>query len=118
MRKVLAAFFALLVCSSAAIPASAGDVIRYVECRADNETAPSIFGIDETTKKVCDRSTQDTWFSPSTFDAAKIVWNDGGSTKAIYRTGKDKRYEHDILILVHIGRCKKAPVPAAQLCRS
>ncbi len=116
MRKVLATSLALLLCGWFAGPASAGDIIRYLECRA--ETTPSLFGIDETTKKVCDRAAQDTWFAPSSFDAAKIVWNDGGSTKAIYRTGKDKRYEHDILILVHIGRCKKVAPPAALLCKS
>jgi len=119
MRSVLAATLTLALCSSfAANAASAADVIRYLSCRADNESTASIFGIDETTKKVCDRESGASWFAPPIFDASKIEWNDGWSTKSICRTGKDKRYEHDILILVHIGRCKKVAAPSEQLCKS
>jgi hypothetical protein len=99
-------------------PALAGDKINYVACKADNEDTVSVFGIDDSAQKICDRSVDATWFSPSTFEPAKIIWNDGLSTKAIYRTG-DKRYEHDFLLLVHTGHCEKFKEPAAsQTCKS
>jgi len=60
---------------------------------------------------------EDTSFSPATFDARLVSWQDGGSTKSIYRTGTDRRYEHNVLILVHIGRCKKVSAPATELCK-
>jgi hypothetical protein len=145
MRAVLVALCALLACGSlagaasahkdkaakaakAAIDKAAGKsgkdkssepAIRYVECRADDDSAPSVFGLDEITKQVCDRGVQAGWFAPAEFDAKEIAWFDGPTRKAIYRTGKDKRYEHDELILVHIGRCRKVKTPeAAQLCKS
>ena len=83
--------------------------------QADNDDAASVFGLDDTAQKVCDRSVEATWFSPTTFEPAKVIWNDGLSTKAIYRTG-DKRYEHDFLLLVHIGHCDKVEPTAAQKC--
>ena len=97
--------------------AASADKITYLECRADNEDQPSLYALDDTTQKVCDRAVQDTWFSPATFDARLVSWQDGGSTKSIYRTGTDRRYEHNVLILVHIGRCKKVSAPATELCK-
>jgi hypothetical protein len=119
MRMVLVSFIALPWCIWLVPPAQAHnpDVIRYLECRADNESSPSLVGIDETAKKVCDREAQDTWFAPSIFDAAEIEWNSGVSTKAIYRKGKHKHYEHDLLFLVHIGHCRKAAAPPSELCK-
>ena len=117
MRNVMAPLGVLLLCGWFSSTASAGDVVRYVECRADNESASSTFGIDETAKKICDRDFSDAWIAPSIFDASEIEWSDGLSTKAIYLRGKNKRYEHDIFILVHVGRCKKIKAPSAELCK-
>lgn len=120
MRKSLAPLTVLLLCGSFAASASADDVVRYLSCRADNETTESIIALDETTKKVCDRGTGSSWFEPSVFDKAKIEWSDGaGSTKSIFMKSKGgKRYEHDTFILVHIGHCKKVAAPPTQLCKS
>jgi hypothetical protein len=118
MRSALARQLLFVVCCSFAVTAaSAADAIRYVSCRADNDSDASIFGIDETTKKVCDRDTGNAWFAPLIFDASEIEWSDGLSTKAIYLKGKNKRYEHDIFILVHVGHCKKVKAPTAELCK-
>jgi hypothetical protein len=116
MRATLASLLVLCLCGPFTI-ALAADKITYLECRADNEDTPSLFALDDTAQKVCDRAVQDTWFSPSTFDAKLVSWQDGGSTKSIYRKGKDKRYEHNILILVHIGRCNHVKAPSSELCK-
>ena len=99
------------------VPAFAGDKITYLACRADNEYDASVFGLDDAAHKVCDRSVETTWFSPTTFKSAKVIWNDGFSTKGVYRTGKDKRYEHDFLLLVHVGHCEKVEPAASQFCK-
>ena len=98
-----------------AVPVFAADKITYFVCKADNDDEASVFGLDDTAQKVCDRSVEATWFSPTTFESAKVIWNDGLSTKAIYRTG-DKRYEHNILLLVHTGHCDKVQPTASQSC--
>ncbi len=85
--------------------------------RADNEDTSSLFALDDTTQKVCDRAVQVTWFTPATFDARLVSWQDGSSTKSIYRKGKEKRYERSVLILVHIGRCNHVKAPPSQLCK-
>ncbi len=113
MRRVIFALAGVLL--GLAQPAHAGDRITYFACRADNEDEASVFGLDETGQKVCDRSVEATWFSPTTFEAGKVIWSDGLSTKAIYRTG-DKRYEHDFLLLVHTGHCDKVEPSPAQKC--
>ncbi len=116
MRATLAS---LLLLSAFGILSTAfsADKITYLECRADNEDQPSLFALDDTTQKVCDRAVQDTWFAPSSFDAEFVSWQDGGSTKSIYRKGKDKRYEHNVLILTHLGRCNHVKAPPAELCK-
>src|SRR5450631_4087901 len=91
----------------AAAPTFAGDKITYFACKADNEDDASVFGLDDTARKVCDRSVEKLWFSPSTFDSSKVIWSDGLYTKSIYRGGKNKHYERDLLLLVHIGHCDK-----------
>ena len=113
MRRIMFALASTLL--ALAQPAHAGDRITYFACRADNEDEASVFGLDETAQKVCDRSVEATWFSPTTFEAGKVLWSDGLSTKAIYRTG-DKRYEHDFLLLVHTGHCDKVEPSPAQKC--
>ena len=50
------------------------------------------------------------------FDAAVVEWSDGASTKVIYRSGKHKHYEHNILLLNHVGHCSKVAAPATPLC--
>jgi hypothetical protein len=118
MRSVLARQFLFVLCCSFAVSAaSAADAIRYVSCRADNDSDASTFAIDETAKKVCDRDFSDAWIAPLIFDGTEIEWSDGLSTKAIYLKGKNKRYEHDIFILVHVGHCKKVKAPTAELCK-
>ena len=116
MRATLASLPLLFLFGilSAAMPA---DKITYLECRADNEDTSSLFALDDTTQKVCDRAVQPTWFTPSTFDAKLVSWQDGSSTKSIYRKGKEKRYERNVLILVHIGRCNHVKAPPSQLCK-
>jgi len=116
LRATLASLLVLCLCGPLAAPASA-DKITYLECRADNEDQQSLFALDDTTQKVCDRAVQDTWFSPATFDARLVSWQDGGTTKYIYRKGKEKRYEHNVLILVHVGRCNHVKAPATELCK-
>ena len=66
MRATLASLI-LLVPSLFGIisTAASADKITYLECRADNEDKPSLFALDDTTQKVCDRAVQDTWFSPT-----------------------------------------------------
>lgn len=118
MRIGVACFTACLL-SLAAAPALAGDVrgdIHYVACRADNEARETIIGLDETTKRVCDRDAGPKWLTPIEFDAAVIEWSDGGSTKSIYRKGRHKHYEHSILLLNHIGHCNKVRAPVTPLC--
>ena len=100
-----------------ASPASAGTgTVHYLSCRADNESVSTVFGLDEASKKVCDRAAGPKWFAPIEFDAAVVEWNDGGSTKVIYRQGKHKHYEHNILLLNHVGHCSKVAAPASPLC--
>ena len=114
MLRIVVALASTLV--GFAVPTLGGDQITYLSCRADNDDEASIFGLNYTAQKVCDRSVEGTWFSPSVFDAARVTWNDGLSTKTIYRTG-DKRYEHDFLLLVnHIGNCDKVQPSPAQKC--
>ena len=98
-----------------AVPVFAADKITYFACKADNDDEASVFGLDDTAQKVCDRSVEPTWFSPSTFEPSKVIWSDGIYTKAIYRTG-DKRYEHNLLLLVHTGHCDKVEPTASQKC--
>ena len=110
--------FALAIIISS-MPAYAGGSINYFNCKADNEDRPSVFGLDDSTKKVCDRSIKHAWFAPAQFDATQVTWNDGASTKTIYRSGKGKRYQHDTLMLVHIGHCSHEKVPdAANVCKT
>jgi hypothetical protein len=113
MRRIISALASTLF--GLVIPAFAGDQITYVSCRADNDDEASVFGLDNTAQKVCDRSVEATWFSPSTFESSKVIWSDGLYTKAIYRTG-DKRYEHNFLLLVHTGHCDKVEPTASQKC--
>jgi hypothetical protein len=115
MRRIISALAGTLF--SVVGPAFAGDQITYFACRADNEDEASVFGLDDTAQKVCDRSVGATWFSPSTFEAARVIWNDGFSTKAIYRKGNDQHYEHNLLLLMHTGHCEKVKEPtASQKC--
>jgi hypothetical protein len=116
MRATLASLVVLSLFGILCSDAAAGK-ITYLECRADNEDQPSLFALDDNTQKVCDRAVQDTWFAPSAFDARFVSWQDGSSTKSIYRKGKEKRYEHNVLILVHIGRCNKVAAPPTELCK-
>jgi len=99
-----------------AVPVFGADKITYFACKADNDDEASVFGLDDIAQKVCDRSVEATWFSPTTFESAKVIWNDGLSTKAIYRTG-DKRYEHNFLLLVHTGHCDKVQPTTSQSCK-
>jgi hypothetical protein len=115
MRKNIHVLTSMLF--SVVAPAFAGDKITYLACRADNEYDASNFGLDDAAHKVCDRSVETTWFSPTTFESAKVIWTDGFSTKAVYRTGQDKRYEHDFLLLVHVGHCEKVEPAASQFCK-
>jgi len=73
MRATLASVSLLLLFGilSAAISA---DKITYLECRADNEDTSSLFALDDTTQKVCDRAVQPTRFTPATFDARLVSW--------------------------------------------
>jgi hypothetical protein len=116
MRRGLAS---LLMLSFGAVLANAeaADKITYLECKADNEDQPSLFALDDTTQKVCDRAVQDRWFAPAAFDAKFVSWQDGSSTKLIYRKGKNKHYERNVLILVHIGHCNHVKAPASELCK-
>jgi hypothetical protein len=117
MRMIIAVLACLLL--DAAAPTFAADKITYFACKADNENEASVFGLDDTAQKVCDRSVETLWFSPGTFDASKVIWSDGLYTKAIYRGGKDKRYERDLLLLlVHTGHCDKVQPATSQSCKS
>lgn len=116
MRATLASLLVLSLFALLSTAASANK-ITYFECRADNEDTPSLLALDDSTQKVCDRAVQDTWFTPPIFDAKLVSWQDGGSTKSIYRKGKEKRYEHNVLILVHIGRCNHVKAPPGELCK-
>jgi hypothetical protein len=115
MRLAIALMLAVLACAFTGAQAG-NDKIDYYECKADNDEAASVFGVDETTGKVCDRSSQVAWITPTALDDAHVVWNDQTSTKAIYRKGKEKRYEHDVFIFVHVGHCSHLKVPPAQTC--
>jgi hypothetical protein len=90
MRATLASLSLLLLFGilSDAMPA---DKITYLECRADNEDTSSLFALDDTTQKVCDRAVQPTWFTPATFDARLVSWQDGSSTDLPQRQGKALR---------------------------
>ena len=99
-----------------AVPVFAADKITYFTCKADNDDEASVIGLDDTAQKVCDRSVEGTWFSPTTFELSKVMWSDGLYTKAIYRTG-DKRYEHDFLLLVHTGHCDRIEPTTSQSCK-
>jgi len=107
----------LLALSGVLAVAQAADKITYLECKADNEDQPSVFALDDTTQKVCDRAVQEHWFKPAAFDAKFVSWQDGSSTKSIYRKGKSKHYEHNVLILVHIGHCNHVKAPTNELCK-
>ena len=54
-----------------AVPVFAADKITYFVCKADNDDEASVFGLDDTAKKVCDRSVEATWFSPTTFEVSQ-----------------------------------------------
>ena len=112
MPKIFPMLVGLLVGAS---PAFAMDGITYLACKA--EGAASVVGLDDTTHKVCDRSVETFWFAPTTFEPAKVIWSDGLYTKAIYRTGSDKRYEQDFLLLVHHGHCDKVEPTTSQSCK-
>lgn len=118
MRLPSVFLLASLLLSGIASAASAGDAIRYLACRADNEDAPSLIAIDETTHKVCDRDFAPGWITPMTFDQTTVEWSDGAaSLKSIVRSRKGIRYEHDSLfIVVHIGHCSKVKAPTAPIC--
>lgn len=98
--------------------ASAGDAIRYLACRADNEDAQSLIAINDTTKKVCDHEFAAGWIAPMVFDSTMIEWGDGGaSRKSISRNRRGSRYEHDTyFVIVHIGHCSKVKAPSRPLC--
>jgi hypothetical protein len=115
MRHMLACL-AFASVAAFASSASAGNPVHYLSCRADNETESSVFGIDEVSKRVCDRTVGQKWFAPMEFDAAVVEWSAGDSTKIIYRSGKHKHYEHNILLLNHVGHCSKVAAPATPLC--
>ena len=116
MGSAWLALGAVLVCGVAAA-ASAGDGVKYLSCRADNEDAPSLIAIDETAKKVCDREFAAGWMTPLVFDATTVEWGDGPSRKSITRGKKGSRYEHDTyFIVVHIGHCSKLKAPSAPMC--
>lgn len=120
MRAALASLLTLpllLAFSGMLASAQGADKITYLECKADNEDQPSLFALDDTTQKVCDRAVQDHWFTPAAFDAKFVSWQDGSATKLIYRKGKNKHYERNVLILVHIGHCNHVKAPAAELCK-
>ncbi|MFA5901874.1 MAG: hypothetical protein WC829_22485 [Hyphomicrobium sp.] len=114
MRTGVTCFIACTL-SLVAAPALSGNV-HYLACRADNESRDSIIGLDETARRVCDRDAGPKWLTPMAFDAALVEWSDGGSTKSIYRKGRHKHYEHNILLLNHIGHCNKVPTPSTPLC--
>jgi len=87
MRAPLASLVVLSLFGilSGAAPA---DKITYLQCRADNEDQPSLYALDDTTQKVCDRAVQDTWFSP--FDARLVSWQTAGRrsrSTALEQTG-------------------------------
>jgi hypothetical protein len=114
MPKIFAMLVSLQI--GAVVPALAMDKITYLACKAENEGAASVVGLDDTTQKVCDRSVEAFWFAPPAFGPAKVIWNDGLYTKAIYRTGSDKRYEQNFLLLVHRGHCHKVEPATSQSC--
>jgi hypothetical protein len=116
MRHILACIAFASVAALASAASAGTGTVHYLSCRADNETAPAIFGLDEVSKKVCDRAAGQKWFAPTEFDAAVVEWSDGASTKVIYRAGKHKHYEHNILLLNHVGHCSKVAAPATPLC--
>lgn len=117
MGIVRAALAAVVVFSQVS-GASAGDVVHYLACRADNEDQQSIVAIDETAKKVCDREFSSGWMTPTAFDKSLIEWGNGSSDrKSIVTSRKGSRYEHDTyFVIVHIGHCNKIKAPAAPLC--
>jgi hypothetical protein len=110
------ALSALLLCGVSQV-ALAGDDVKYLSCRADNEDAESLVAIDETTKKVCDREFDSSWMTPLVFNGSTIEWGTGPSRKSITRGKKGSRYEHDTyFIVVHIGHCTKLKAPSSPLC--
>ncbi len=117
MTALLARSLLALACVSLGTQAIAGDAIQYYECRADNDATTSIFALDDTTRKVCDRTSQDKWIEPSEYNSGKVVWDDFMSTKTIYRQGKNRGYEHDVLVFVHTGRCSRLRTRPAQTCK-
>jgi hypothetical protein len=118
MCKMLTRLFAMIACACVATQALSADAIQYYECRADNDATASVFALDDTTRKVCDRTAQDTWIKPTAYGPEKVEWGDSVSTKLIYRKGKHNDYEHDTLVFVHIGRCSKLRLPPAQTCKN
>ena len=114
MRKVI---FMLACVVIGTAPTFAADKVTYLACKADNEDEASVFGLNDTARKVCDRSVETSWFEPTIFEPSKVIWSDGPFTKAIYRGGKNKRYERDLLLLVHIGHCDKVQPASSQICK-
>jgi hypothetical protein len=116
MRRPASTVCALLLCCIATT-AWAGDDVKYLSCRADNEDAPSLIMIDETTRKVCDREFGSGWITPLIFNSSTVEWGDGPSRKSITQGKKGSRYEHDsYFIVVHIGHCTKLKAPSAPPC--
>jgi hypothetical protein len=115
-RAGLALCASLLLCGMAA-EAPAGDAIRYLACRADNEEGQSIIAIDDASKRICDREFAPDWMTPLVFNSTTIEWGDGPSRKSITRGKKGSRYEHDTyFIMVHIGHCSIIKTPPPSLC--
>jgi hypothetical protein len=114
MRSAIIPLLVSIACLSAATASAAN--VQYLSCRADNEAEAATFGIDEAAKKVCDLAVGPRWFAPPEFDAGAIEWSDSSSTKIIYRSGKHKHYEHNILLLNHIGHCSKVGAPSTPPC--
>jgi hypothetical protein len=116
MRHAILPVLAVLPLILAPGNAFAGNPVHYVSCRADNESDSATYGLDEATKRVCDHAVGSKWFVPSEFDANVVEWSDSSSTKIIYRSGKHKHYEHNILLLNHLGHCNKTAAPSTPPC--
>src|SRR4029079_14930781 len=116
MRHILACIAFASVAALASAASAGTGTVHYLSCRADNETAPAIFGLDEVSKKVCDRDAGQKWFAPTEFDAAVVEWSAGASTKVIYRGGSHNTYEPNILLLNHVGHGGRVAAPATPLC--
>jgi hypothetical protein len=120
MRSRLSCITMALLALATVMPASAGDVVHYFACRADNEDQESVVAIDETTKKICDREYGQEWMTPTVFAKNEIDWGEssGSNRKSITRGRKGSRYEHaTYFIVVHIGHCNKVKAPSTPLCQ-